>query len=115
MKIGFIGLGRMGIGMARNLLRAAMKYVLSIAAATKRRRWLADGAGVADSPAAACRGSEAVITMLADDPAVEQMVFGENGIAGALPGMPSTSRQAPSASRWPGAWTPNTGRAGKSI
>jgi len=85
MKIGFIGLGRMGIGMARNLLRAGHEVRAFNRSRDKAEALAADGAGVADSPAAACRGSEAVITMLADDPAVEQMVFGENGIAGALP------------------------------
>jgi len=38
------------------------------------------GARPADSPADACRESQAVITMLADDHAVAQVVFGENGV-----------------------------------
>ena len=40
---------------------------------------------MADTPAAVCSASEAVMTMLADDHAVEQVVFGENGIASTLP------------------------------
>src|SRR5208337_2060623 len=43
-----------------------------------------DGARVADSVADACRGSEAVLTMLADDRAAEQVALGDNGIASAL-------------------------------
>ena len=44
-----------------------------------------DGAHIADSVADACLDAEAVITMVADDAAAEQVVFGESGIAGALP------------------------------
>jgi 3-hydroxyisobutyrate dehydrogenase-like beta-hydroxyacid dehydrogenase len=43
------------------------------------------GATVADTPAGAAAGAEAVITMLADDAAVEETVFGERGLLGALP------------------------------
>ena len=85
MKTGFIGLGRMGSGMARNLLRAGHEVVVFNRSREKAEALIADGARGADSPADACRASEAVMTMLADDRAVEQVVFGENGIAGALP------------------------------
>ena len=85
MKIGFIGLGRMGSGMARNLLRAGHEVVVFNRSRDKAEALVADGARVADSPAAACRGSDAVMTMLADDHAVEQMVLGPNGMASALP------------------------------
>jgi 3-hydroxyisobutyrate dehydrogenase-like beta-hydroxyacid dehydrogenase len=85
MKIGFIGLGRMGSGMARNLLRAGHKLVVFNRSRDKAEALVADGARVADSPADACRGSDAVMTMLADDHAVEQMVLGPNGMASALP------------------------------
>ncbi|MGA3019667.1 MAG: NAD(P)-dependent oxidoreductase [Bryobacteraceae bacterium] len=86
MKIGFIGLGRMGSGMARNLLRAGHEVVVFNRSRDKAEALVADGARLADSPADACRASEAVITMLADDHAVEQMVFGESAIASALAG-----------------------------
>jgi 3-hydroxyisobutyrate dehydrogenase-like beta-hydroxyacid dehydrogenase len=86
MKIAFIGLGHMGSGMARNLLRAGFEVSVY-----NRSRAKADalalahaGARVADSPAEASRHCDAVITMLADDPALEQVVFGEHGIASAL-------------------------------
>jgi 3-hydroxyisobutyrate dehydrogenase-like beta-hydroxyacid dehydrogenase len=85
MKVGFIGLGRMGSAMARNLLRAGHEVVVFNRSREKAEALVADGARVADSPAGVCLGSEAVMTMLADDPAVEQVVFGENGIASALP------------------------------
>src|ERR1017187_8309526 len=85
MKIGFIGLGHMGSGMARNLLRAGHEVVVFNRSREKAEVLVADGARVADTPAGACSGSEAIMTMLADDHAVEQVVFGENGIASALP------------------------------
>jgi 3-hydroxyisobutyrate dehydrogenase-like beta-hydroxyacid dehydrogenase len=71
--------------MARNLLRAGHEVVVFNRSREKAEALIADGARGADSPADACRASEAVMTMLADDRAVEQVVFGENGIAGALP------------------------------
>ena len=84
MKIGFIGLGRMGSGMARNLLRAGHAVAVYNRSRDKAEALAADGARVADSPEDACRDSEAVITMLADDAAVEHVVFGEHGIASGL-------------------------------
>jgi len=75
----------MGSGMARNLLRAGHEVVVFNRSRDKAEALVADGARVADSPADACRGSDAVMTMLADDHAVEQMVLGPNGMASALP------------------------------
>jgi 3-hydroxyisobutyrate dehydrogenase-like beta-hydroxyacid dehydrogenase len=75
----------MGSGMARNLLRAGHEVVVFNRSREKAEALVADGARVADSPAGVCRASEAVMTMLADDRAVEQVVFGENAIASALP------------------------------
>ena len=74
----------MGTGMARNLLRAGHDLAVYNRSREKAEPLAVEGARVADSPADACRDAEAVITMLADDAAVEQMVFGENGIASAL-------------------------------
>lgn len=85
MRIGFIGLGRMGSGMARNLLRAGHVVAVFNRTRDKAEALVADGARVADSPADACSGSEAVVTMLADDRAVEQVVLSDDGIASALP------------------------------
>jgi 3-hydroxyisobutyrate dehydrogenase-like beta-hydroxyacid dehydrogenase len=75
----------MGSAMARNLLRAGHEVVVYNRSRDKAEAFAADGARVADSPADACRDIEAIVTMLADDPAVEQVVFGDQGIASALP------------------------------
>jgi 3-hydroxyisobutyrate dehydrogenase-like beta-hydroxyacid dehydrogenase len=82
MKVAFIGTGRMGAAMARNLAAAGHDVT-----AYNRTREKAEGLGakVASSPVEACRDCEAAFTMLADDAAVEHAVFGADGIAGALP------------------------------
>jgi len=81
MKIGFIGLGKMGSGMARNLLRAGHQVTGYNRSREKAQALAKDGARVANSPAEAARGSEAVFTMLADDHAVSDVVFGDDGLA----------------------------------
>src|SRR5690242_9428164 len=82
MKLGFIGLGRMGSGMARNLLSAG--HELNVYNRSREKAAALAGARLADSPADASRDAEAVVTMLADDRAVEDVVFGKNGIASDL-------------------------------
>jgi 3-hydroxyisobutyrate dehydrogenase-like beta-hydroxyacid dehydrogenase len=84
MNIGFIGLGQMGSGMAANLLRAGHSVTVYNRTAAKSAALAARGAKIADSVAAACRG-EAVITMLADDEAVENVASAERGITASLP------------------------------
>ena len=84
MKIAFIGLGRMGIGMARNLLRAGHALAVYNRTREKAEPLAREGARAADSPADACRDVEVVMTMVADDHAVEEVVFGNQGIASAM-------------------------------
>jgi 3-hydroxyisobutyrate dehydrogenase-like beta-hydroxyacid dehydrogenase len=84
MKIGFIGLGRMGMGMASNLLRAGHTVAVFNRSPEKAQALSGSGARVSSSPADACRDAEVVMTMVADDYAVEQVVFGSDGIAAAM-------------------------------
>jgi 3-hydroxyisobutyrate dehydrogenase-like beta-hydroxyacid dehydrogenase len=84
MKVAFIGLGRMGAGMARNLLRAGHTVAVFNRSREKAEALATDGARVAFSPADACRDVEAVMTMVADDHALEGIVFGSEGIAAGL-------------------------------
>ena len=84
MKIAFIGLGRMGMGMARNLLRAGHTLAVYNRSREKAEALAAEGARVADSPAGASRDAEVVMTMVADDRALEQVVFGSDGISSAM-------------------------------
>jgi 3-hydroxyisobutyrate dehydrogenase-like beta-hydroxyacid dehydrogenase len=74
----------MGSGMARNLLRAGYRVIAYNRTRSRAEALSADGAVVAQTPRDAC-AADAVLTMLADDAAVEQVVFEENGILGALP------------------------------
>ena len=85
MDIAFIGLGKMGAGMARNLVRAGHRVAGYNRTRDKTEALAADGLRVADSIGDACRDAQAVITMLADDPALDQVVFGDGGIAASLP------------------------------
>jgi 3-hydroxyisobutyrate dehydrogenase-like beta-hydroxyacid dehydrogenase len=84
MNLAFIGLGKMGMGMARNLLRAGHSLVVYNRSREKAEALAGEGARVADSPADACRDAEVVMTMVADDHALEEVVFGNHGIASAL-------------------------------
>ncbi len=83
MKTGFIGLGHMGSGMAANLVRAGHEVTVFNRTAARMKPLTDLGAIAADRPSEACRG-EAVITMLADDGALESTVFDPGGILGAL-------------------------------
>jgi 3-hydroxyisobutyrate dehydrogenase-like beta-hydroxyacid dehydrogenase len=83
MKVGFIGLGHMGAGMAANLLRAGHEVTVYNRTPGKERALVEQGAHTAGQVADACRG-EAVMTMLADDGAVEGVVFGDQGVIGSL-------------------------------
>ena len=83
MDIGFIGLGNMGSAMARNLLKAGHHVILYNRTRAKAEPLAAAGAEVVDSPAAACTG-DVLVTMLADDQAVEALAFGKEGIIAAL-------------------------------
>ena len=83
MDVGLIGLGRMGAGIAKSLLRAGLRVTVYNRTRERAEALRKDGAGVAASVADACRG-DAVLTMLADDAAVEGVVFGEGGVLKSL-------------------------------
>lgn len=85
MEIGLIGLGNMGSGIAKSLLRAGHQLIVYNRTRSRAEALRSHGATVVGSIAQACRG-EAVLTMLADDAAVESVVFGEGGILASLPG-----------------------------
>src|SRR4051794_13419835 len=83
MKVGFIGLGNMGSAMAANLLRAGHEVTIFNRTASKAKPLIDQGAKLATKVADACHG-DAVITMLADDRAVEAVVFDEGGLLESL-------------------------------
>jgi len=71
MKLAFVGAGNMGSAMARNLLRAGHQVIVYNRTRARAEPLRQEGAALAGSPAEAAREAEAVITMLADDVAVE--------------------------------------------
>ena len=85
MRIAFLGLGSMGIGMAGNLLKAGHELTVWNRTRAKAEEFAKSGAKAAKTPAEAVRGAEVVFTMLADDPAASEVVFGRDGVLEALP------------------------------
>jgi len=83
MKIGFIGLGNMGSGMAANLLKAGHEVTAYNRSQDKVAALAEQGAKPAKS-AAETSGGDIVITMLANDDAVEAVTFGDDGIIASL-------------------------------
>ena len=83
MRVGFIGLGNMGSGMAANLLRAGHELAVFNRSPEKRRPLIELGARAAETVAEAC-GGEVVITMLAGDGALRRVALAEDGIVDKL-------------------------------
>lgn len=79
MKIGFIGLGQMGSGIAANLIKAGHEVTVYNRTAAKAEPLVKEGAKLAASVAEACKG-DAVFTMLANDEAITQVTHGGGGI-----------------------------------
>ena len=84
MKLGFIGLGNMGAGMAANLVRDGHDLSVFNRSPGRSGSLTALGAHEARTIAEACRGA-AVITMLADDDAAGAIAFADEGLIATLP------------------------------
>lgn len=89
MKIGFVGLGQMGGAMARRLLAARNDLTVWNRSKDKAEPLRTAGAKVAASPADVARDCDVVLTMLFDDAAHEEVLFGPadlpvNGLLGTL-------------------------------
>ena len=83
MKVGFIGLGQMGFGMAASLLKAGHEVTVYNRTPAKGDELVKKGAVAAKSISDAC-ASDAVITMLANDAALESVVYGDQGVHASL-------------------------------
>jgi 3-hydroxyisobutyrate dehydrogenase-like beta-hydroxyacid dehydrogenase len=83
MNIGFVGLGNMGSGMAANLLKAGHQVTAYNRSRDKVDALVERGARPAATVAEACAG-EVVVSMLANDDAVEAVTFGDDGILASL-------------------------------
>jgi len=84
MDVSLLGLGRMGAGIARSLLRAGHRVAVYNRTHERAEALRPDGAIVAASLADACR-REIVFTMVADDAALENFAFANGGILASLP------------------------------
>jgi 3-hydroxyisobutyrate dehydrogenase len=86
-RVGFIGLGIMGRGMARNILKAGFPLRVWNRTASRMDELAAEGAGPASSPGDLAFHSDIIITCVSDTPDVEQVLLGEGGVIhGARPG-----------------------------
>ena len=79
-KVGFIGLGIMGLPMTLNLIKAGFPVTVNSRNQAKVAEATAAGAEKAGSPAELASQVDVIITMLPDSPEVEQVVLGENGV-----------------------------------
>jgi 3-hydroxyisobutyrate dehydrogenase-like beta-hydroxyacid dehydrogenase len=84
MKIGFLGLGKMGTAMALRLVAAGHELSVWNRSEGRTKPLIREGAIAAATPAEAELGADAVITMLFDDAAHEEVLFGANGLLDAL-------------------------------
>jgi 3-hydroxyisobutyrate dehydrogenase-like beta-hydroxyacid dehydrogenase len=83
VKVGFIGLGKMGAGMAANLIRAGHETIVYNRTAERARPLQQLGASVATHVNEAC-AADVVVTMVADDRALSDVVFSDDGLSAAL-------------------------------
>jgi len=79
-RIGFIGLGIMGQGMVRNLLKAGFAVRVWNRTAAKAEPLVAEGAQMGVSPADVAANSDIIITCVSDTPDVEAVILGEDGV-----------------------------------
>jgi len=80
-KLGFIGIGVMGAPMAANLLRAGYQVTVAKRASARTEKLVESGAQLASSPRDVAAASDVVITMLPDTAVVEEVLFGDTGVA----------------------------------
>lgn len=86
-KVGFIGLGIMGRGMAANLLKAGFSVRVWNRTTSRADELAAAGAQVGDSPADVAAQCDVTVVCVSDTPDVEAVILGENGVIhGARPG-----------------------------
>ena len=85
MNVGFVGLGRMGTGMAQRILGAGHQLVVFDAVAAQMAPLVAGGARAASSLADLCAGRDVVVSMLVEDNAALEVALGAGGLRDSLP------------------------------
>jgi 3-hydroxyisobutyrate dehydrogenase len=79
-RVGFIGLGAMGLPMARNVMKAGFPLTVWARRPDTAAAIRSEGAAWADSPARLAEASDVVVTIVTNSPDVEEVVAGEAGI-----------------------------------
>ncbi|MEZ4861867.1 MAG: NAD(P)-dependent oxidoreductase [Caldilineaceae bacterium] len=79
-RVGFIGLGIMGLGMARNLLKAGFTVRAWNRTSSKTDTLVAEGAEAGSSPADVAAHSDIIVTCVSDTPDVEHVILDEGGV-----------------------------------
>ena len=79
-RIGFVGLGIMGRGMVRNLLKNGFSVRVWNRTASRSEEMAKEGALIGSSPADVAAHSDVIITCVSDTPDVQAVILGENGI-----------------------------------
>jgi len=82
--VGFIGLGLMGRPMAANLLKAGHELTVWNRTASRGDDLVARGARRAETPREVAASSEVVITIVSDPPALESVLWAEDGVFAGL-------------------------------
>jgi len=80
-KVGFIGLGIMGMPMSNNLKKAGFDLLVGVRNDAKRKEAEESGIAVAENFAQVARECDIIVTMLPNSPHVKELLLGENGIA----------------------------------
>jgi 3-hydroxyisobutyrate dehydrogenase-like beta-hydroxyacid dehydrogenase len=84
MKVGFIGLGNMGSAIARNLIKKGHTLTVYNRTRSRAEPFASLGARIAETPSETATDAEVLISMLADDAAVEAVIFSLGNAIGAL-------------------------------
>ena len=101
-RIGFLGLGAMGSGMASRLAKAGFEVSVYNRTAAKAESLAELGVRVADRPALAAQGVDVLVLSLASEAAVDEVLFGADGALAAAPAgtlVADTSTISPDAAR----------------
>lgn len=79
-RVGFVGLGIMGLGMSRNLLKTGFDLTVWNRTASKTQALVSEGAKQAASPAELAAQCDMVVICVSDTPDVEAVLLGDNGV-----------------------------------
>lgn len=84
LRVAFVGLGRMGSGMARNIQAAGFPLIVYNRSQHKTQPFVAAGARAVDTPRAAAEQADIVVTSLIDDRSILEMMSGDDGLLAGL-------------------------------